>query len=360
MPLPLNQIIHGNCISVLQTFPENSIDVIFADPPYNLQLKKELYRPDQSIVDGVHDKWDQFEDYEDYDTFTTEWLTECKRVLKPQGTIWVIGSYHNIFRIGTIMQNLKYWILNDIIWIKTNPTPNFRGMRFTNANETIIWAQKEKGAPYTFNHYAMKSLNDDLQMRSDWYLPVCRGNERLKINGNRVHSTQKPASLLYRIIMSSTFPDDIILDPFFGTGTTGSVAKQLKRNWIGIEANKDYIEIARKRIENISVNPDNTLFRINNPRREPRVPFGSLIENGYIKPGQKLFYKNSREKYAVIRSDGTLEYNGQIGSIHKIASMIDKSSNNGWIIWRYWDEQKQAYELIDELRINLRQELNNK
>ena len=244
--LPLNQILVGNCIEILHTFPDNSIDVIFADPPYNLQLKKELLRPDLTKVDGVHDQWDKFEDYKAYDDFTIDWLTACRKILKPSGTIWVIGTYHNIFRIGNIMQNIKFWTLNDITWIKANPTPNFRGVRFTNASETMIWALKERGTPYTFNHYAMKSLNDDLQMRSDWYIPVCSGKERLKANGSRVHSTQKPEALLYRVIMASSSPGDIILDPFFGTGTTGAVAKKLKRNWIGIELVDRYVEIAQK------------------------------------------------------------------------------------------------------------------
>ncbi|MGE5222249.1 MAG: DNA-methyltransferase, partial [Omnitrophica WOR_2 bacterium] len=252
IPLPIGQILAGDCIEVLAALPECSVDLIFADPPYNLQLKQELRRPNNTRVDAVDDQWDQFRDFSEYDTFTRHWLSACRRVLKDTGAIWVIGTYHNIYRVGTILQDLEYWILNDIIWLKNNPMPNFRGVRFTNAHETLIWAQKKKDAPYTFNHQSMKALNDDLQMRSDWYLPLCTGKERIKSGGLKAHSTQKPEALLYRVISASTKPGDIILDPFFGTGTTGAVAKKLKRAWIGIEKDPDYIKIAEDRLKSIA------------------------------------------------------------------------------------------------------------
>ncbi len=249
MTLPLNQILLGNCIEILNTLPENSVDLVFADPPYNLQLQNDLYRPNLSKVDAVNDKWDKFANFEEYDNFTRDWLLACRRVLKETGTIWVIGTYHNIYRVGAIMQDLGFWILNDVIFIKNNPMPNFRGVRFTNAHETLIWAKKEKGAKYTFNHHAMKALNDDLQMRSDWHLALATGKERIKSNGAKAHPTQKPEALLYRVIMSTSNPGAVILDPFFGSGTTGAVAKKLGRNWIGIERDKKYIRVAQKRID---------------------------------------------------------------------------------------------------------------
>ena len=236
--LLLNKILHGDCVEILKSLPENSVDVIFADPPYNLQLRNDLYRPDMSKVDAVKDGWDQFENFKTYDEFTYNWLRASQRVLKDTGTIWVIGSYHNIYRVGTIMQDLGFWILNDVIWLKTNPMPNFRGVRFTNAHETMIWAQKKKGVKYTFNHTAMKALNDDLQMRSDWLIPLATGKERIKSNGTKAHPTQKPEGLLYRVLLSSTNTGDVVLDPFFGSGTTGAVAKKLGRNFIGIERDR--------------------------------------------------------------------------------------------------------------------------
>ena len=252
--LPLNQIINGECVDILHSLPEKTIDLIFADPPYNLQLQNELYRPNMTKVDAVNDKWDQFDSFQAYDQFSQKWLAACKRVLKATGTLWVIGSYHNIFRIGKIMQDLGYWFLNDVIWIKTNPMPNFRGVRFTNAHETLIWASTGQKAKYTFNHQAMKGLNDDLQMRSDWWLvSLAAGKERLKNeNGKKAHSTQKPEALLYRVILSSSNPGDVVLDPFFGSGTTGAVAKRLHRKWIGIERDENYIRLAQKRLDAIS------------------------------------------------------------------------------------------------------------
>jgi len=284
--LPLDQIIPGDCIEVLQTLPEKSVDLIFADPPYNLQLQQELWRPNMTRVNAVEDDWDRFESFAAYDRFTRAWLQGCRRVLKDTGTVWVIGSYHNIYRVGTILMDLAYWILNDMVWIKTNPMPNFRGVRFTNAHETLIWAQKNKGAPYTFNYQAMKALNDDLQMRSDWELPLCTGKERLKVNGSKAHATQKPEALLYRVIQSSSNPGDVVLDPFFGTGTTGAVAKKLHRRWIGIEQDRHYVKIARERLMAIEPEPYNeAVFAFPGKRNRPRVPFGVLLEQGLLRPG---------------------------------------------------------------------------
>ena len=246
--LPLDEILPGDCIDILEHLPAKSVDLIFADPPYNLQLQQELWRPNMTRVDAVDDAWDRFTSFQAYDEFTRRWLQGCRRVLKDTGTLWVIGSYHNIYRVGTILMDLGYWILNDVVWIKTNPMPNFRGVRFTNAHETLIWAQKERGARYTFNYHDMKALNDDLQMRSDWHIPLCTGAERIKVNGEKAHSTQKPEALLYRVILSSSNPGDVVLDPFFGSGTTGAVAKRLSRHWIGIERDERYIAVARERI----------------------------------------------------------------------------------------------------------------
>ena len=351
--LPLNTIINGNCIDIMNSFPDNSIDVIFADPPYNLQLKNELSRPDSSKVNGVIEGWDRFKSFKEYDQFTKEWMAEAQRILKPEGTIWVIGSYHNIFRVGNIMQNLGYWILNDIIWHKSNPMPNFKGTRFTNAHETIIWASKNHDSKYNFNYQAMKSLNEGTQMRSDWHLPICSGNERLKdIDGNKIHSTQKPEALLYRVLLSSSKKDDIVLDPFFGTGTTGAVAKKLGRNFIGIEREVSYINAAKKRINEIISTGDEFLSTTVSKKTQKRVPFGSLVENGLIKPGSVLRGpKNlkSRKFMATVRADGSLLMNGDSGSIHQMSAKIQgKESSNGWTFWHV--ERKGKYELIDNLR----------
>ncbi len=254
-PLPLDQILKGDCVEVLSRLPESSIDLIFADPPYNLQLQQTLYRPNMSKVAAVDDEWDRFDGFEEYDRFTTAWLSACRRVLKESGTIWVIGSYHNIFRVGASLQDLGFWILNDVVWLKTNPMPNFRGVRFTNAHETLIWACKSKGRRYNFNHHAMKSLNDDLQMRSDWLLPICKGPERIKVNGKKAHSTQKPESLLYRVILAASQPGEVVLDPFFGSGTTGAVAKKLHRRWIGVELEPSYIQLAEERLAAVQPSP---------------------------------------------------------------------------------------------------------
>jgi site-specific DNA-methyltransferase (adenine-specific)/modification methylase len=327
--LMLNTISHGDCVEIMNALPEKCIDLIFADPPYNLQLQQALYRPDQSMVDAVDDEWDQFSDFKAYDEFTREWLTACRRVLKDTGAIWVIGSYHNIFRVGAIMMDLGYWILNDVIWQKSNPMPNFRGTRFTNATETLIWAKKSQDQKrYTFNYRAMKSLNNDKQMQNVWHIPLCTGAERIKINGKKAHSTQKPEALLYRVIMASSNPGDVVLDPFFGSGTTGAVAKKLKRNFIGIEREARYVEIARQRIESIPDDPaDTALFRTPSKRHQPRVAFATLIESGYLHVGQCL-YDATRERCAIIKADGTLMMNGQIGTLHQMAA-----GENGWTFW---------------------------
>ena len=333
--LPLDTILPGDCIEVLSQFPENSIDVIFADPPYNLQLSQALWRPNQTRVAGVDDTWDKFPDYHGYDQFTERWLSACKRVLKKTGTIWVIGTYHNIYRVGAILQELDFWILNDVVWIKTNPMPNFRGVRFTNAHETLIWAQKNKGARYTFNHHAIKVLNDDLQMRSDWTFPICTGKERLRNAGEKSHSTQKPEALLYRILLATTNPGDTVLDPFFGTGTTGAVAKKLVRHYIGIEREERYIRMAMDRIAAVEPSPVAavTLFE---DRRLPRIPFGTLLEVGLLQPGQTLYYIKDESVTVTILSNGKLDLGNRTGSIHSIArSLADGAPVNGWDCWLY-------------------------
>ncbi len=357
-PLPYNTLLEGDCIEVLQKLPEESIDLIFADPPYNLQLRQELWRPNQTLVDAVDDEWDQFDDFADYDRFTRGWLAACRRVLKPTGTLWVIGTYHNIFRVGTIMQNLGYWLLNDILWVKLNPMPNFRGVRFTNAHETLIWAQKEAGQRYTFNHHAMKSLNEDLQMRSDWYLPICNGKERIRIDGAKAHATQKPEALLYRVILSSSNPGDVVLDPFFGTGTTGVVARRLQRRWIGIERDPQYAWLARQRIAGTPPGDlEADVYKTHDPRRAERIPFGTLLENGLLKPGETLYLGARGDVTARIMADGSLEYEGRRGSIHQIARLILPGPANGWQHWYYLDPQTQERQPIERLRQALRDKM---
>lgn len=353
--LPINQVLHGDCVDLLASFPAESIDLIFADPPYNLQLRRDLWRPNLTRVDAVTDEWDQFKDFQAYDEFTVRWLTACRRVLKARGTIWVIGTYHNIFRVGSIMQDLGFWVLNDIVWIKDNPMPNFRGVRFTNAHELLIWAQKEPGSPYTFNYHAMKSLNEDLQMRSDWYLPICSGGERLRIDGEKAHSTQKPESLLYRILLSSSKVGDVVLDPFFGTGTTGVVAKRLRRLWIGIERQEKYVRLANQRVA--AQDPpyeDPAVFSTPNPRKVPRIPFGMLLEYGLLQPGQTLFLKKDLTIEARLLADGALEYKGQRGSIHQVARQILGVPCNGWEQWYYLDPGERVLKPVLELREQLR------
>ena len=349
--LELDQVILGDCVQVMKDLPAKSVDLIFADPPYNLQLSHELFRPNMTRVDGVDEAWDQFKSFEDYDTFTRAWLTECRRVLKDTGTIWVIGSYHNIYRVGGILQDLGYWILNDVVWIKSNPTPNFRGVRFTNATETLLWAQKKKGARYTFNHHAMKALNDDLQMRSDWEIPICSGKERLRVHGGKAHPTQKPEALLYRVILSSSNAGDIVLDPFFGTGTTGAVAKKLQRHWIGIERAANYVELARRRIE--GVEPDlfsDTIYVFPSRRDRPRVAFGRLLETNLVRPGQMLYFGVKGEFTGIIRADGAIQCDGFVGSIHQVGRKLMNAPCNGWEHWFYEDEQGERRPL-DALRV---------
>jgi len=355
--LPLNKILQADCIEAMNALPEKSVDVIFADPPYNMQLKDTLSRPDHSKVDGVHDAWDKFSSFNAYDEFTYRWLEAARRVLKDTGTIWVIGSYHNIFRVGTALQNLEYWLLNDVIWRKANPMPNFRGTRFTNAHETLIWAAKsaDKGG-YTFNYNAMKAMNDDTQMRSDWTLPICSGKERIKSGSKKAHATQKPESLLYRVIMSSTKEGDTILDPFFGTGTTGAVAKRLGRNFIGIERETDYIKVAQKRIDAITpITDEEALSYTQSKRSEPRVAFGSLVERGLIEPGTVLY--DSKKRYAAkVRTDGTLISQSVKGSIHQVGAGVQGApACNGWTFWHV--ENKGDLHSIDLFRQQVRAEL---
>jgi modification methylase len=357
LKLPLNQIIHGDCLEILETLPEKSIDLIFADPPYNLQLQQELWRPNMTKVDAVVDEWDRFSDFAAYDRFTRAWLNACRRVLKDTGTLWVIGSYHNIFRVGTALLDLGYWILNDVVWVKTNPMPNFRGVRFTNAHETLIWAQKNKGARYTFNYQAMKSLNEGLQMRSDWVLPICNGQERIKINGSKAHATQKPEALLYRIILASSNPGDVVLDPFFGTGTTGAVAKKLHRHWLGIEQDKIYVKIARERVA--AVQPEDyqpEVYSFPSKRERPRIPFGTLLERGLLHPGQKLYFGRRGDISATILANGQLKQNGLTGSIHQVGKAIKQAPCNGWEHWYYLDKKTGKRVVIDALREHIRQE----
>ena len=355
--LPLNSILAGDCIEVMNALPENSVDLIFADPPYNLQLKGDLHRPDNSKVDAVDDDWDQFDSFRAYDEFTTDWLKAARRILKPNGAIWVIGSYHNIFRVGASLQNQGYWILNDVVWRKSNPMPNFRGKRFTNAHETMIWASKSEGAKYTFNYEALKALNEGVQMRSDWVLPICTGHERLKDeNGDKAHPTQKPESLLHRVLVGSTNPGDVILDPFFGTGTTGAVAKMLGRNFIGIEREEAYRKVAEKRISKVRKYDSEALAVTTGKRAEPRVPFGQLVERGMLRPGEELLSLNGRYK-AKVRADGTLVGADIKGSIHQVGAKLEGApSCNGWTYWGYKRDGKTVP--IDMLRQQIRSEMN--
>ncbi|MBN1995573.1 MAG: site-specific DNA-methyltransferase [Anaerolineae bacterium] len=357
--LPLNQILQGDCVEVLNALPEKSVDLIFADPPYNLQLQQELWRPNMTKVDAVNDDWDQFSSFQAYDAFSRKWLTACRRVLQDNGAIWVIGSYHNIYRVGAIMQDLGYWFLNDIVWIKTNPMPNFRGVRFTNAHETLLWASKAKGAKYTFNHHAMKTLNDDKQMRSDWLIPICSGAERIKLNDKKAHSTQKPEALLYRVILSASKPGDIVLDPFFGSGTTGAVAKRLHRRWIGIEREELYLKIAQARIDKVTpaLSLDDVFDVGDKKRQVPHIPFGSLLEHNLLTPGQLLFFQNNRAQTAQIKPDGNLLLNGFEGSIHQAGKhLMQGSPCNGWQHWYFEGEDGQLHP-IDELREVIRKNL---
>ncbi|MHA6721456.1 DNA methyltransferase [Sphingomonas sp. RS2018] len=336
--LPLDRIIKGDCIAAMRALPAASVDLIFADPPYNLQLGGDLARPDGSHVDAVTDAWDKFDSLAAYDRFTRAWLAEAKRILKPNGAIWVIGSYHNIFKVGAAIQDLGYWILNDIVWRKANPMPNFKGTRFTNAHETLIWASMGEKSRYTFNYRSMKTLNDELQMRSDWEFPICGGQERLKKDGVKVHPTQKPEALIYRILLACSKPGDIVLDPFFGTGTTGAVAKRLGRHWIGIEREDDYIAAAEERIAAALPLDESALTTMQSPKAAPKVAFGTLVETGYLLPGAVLTDAKRRWR-ATVRADGSLLSDcGQAGSIHKLGSLLQGApACNGWTFWHHDD-----------------------
>jgi len=348
-----NMIIEGNCLEELKRLPAASVDLVFADPPYNLQLGGNLTRPDHSAVDGVDDSWDKFDSFAAYDRFSEAWLAEARRVLKPDGALWVIGSYHNIYRLGRILQDLDFWILNDVVWRKTNPMPNFRGRRFTNAHETLIWAARSQTSRHTFNYEAMKALNDDVQMRSDWELPICTGAERLKSDGRKAHPTQKPESLLARVLLASTNRGDIVLDPFFGSGTTGAVAKRLNRNFIGIEQDPAYAALARERVAAATPIASQDLLATEPKRAKPKVPFGSLVERGLIKPGDVLF--DSRKRFtARVRADGSLVTDGkESGSIHSLGAKLQSlPSCNGWTFWHVSRDGRDV--LIDSFRDEVR------
>ncbi|MCX8996402.1 site-specific DNA-methyltransferase [Rhizobiaceae bacterium BDR2-2] len=353
----VDTIIKGDCVAALEALPDQSVDAIFADPPYNLQLGGALTRPDQSLVDAVDDEWDQFASFEAYDAFTRAWLLACRRVLKPNGTIWVIGSYHNIFRVGATLQNLNFWILNDVIWRKTNPMPNFKGRRFQNAHETLIWASRDpKAKSYTFNYDAMKASNDDVQMRSDWLFPICNGGERLKdADGRKVHPTQKPEALLARIIMASTKPGDVVLDPFFGSGTTGAVARRLGRHFVGIEREDSYIAAAAARIAAVEPLGKAELTVMTGKKAEPRVAFNVLVESGLVRPGQVLTDAKRRWS-AIVRADGTLAAGGEAGSIHRLGARVQGlDACNGWTFWHV--EEQGSLRPIDDLRARIRKEM---
>jgi modification methylase len=346
--LPVDRIIEDDCIAAMARLPAASVDMVFADPPYNLQLGGDLFRPEGGLVDAVDDDWDKFDTFASYDSFTRAWLKEARRILKPNGTLWVIGSYHNIYRVGAALQDQGYWILNDIIWRKSNPMPNFRGTRFTNAHETLIWASRSEDSRYTFNYRAMKALNDELQMRSDWLLPICSGGERVKDGGAKAHPTQKPESLLYRVLLACTNPGDVVLDPFFGTGTTGAVATRLGRHWIGIEREKRYVRVARERIASTLKLDESAMKTMASKRSQPKVPFGTLVEIGMIQPGALL--TDSRRRWqARVRADASIEMDGQSGSIHRIGALAQGApACNGWAFWHFEDEGGLAS--LDTLR----------
>lgn len=353
-----NGILVGDCVTTMRGLPAGSVDMIFADPPYNLQLEGELHRPNNTRVDGVEEEWDRFDSLDAYDAFTRDWLGAARHCLKDDGTIWVIGSYHNIFRVGAVLQDLGFWILNDVIWRKTNPMPNFRGRRFTNAHETMIWAAKSKDARHTFNYQSMKALNDELQMRSDWYIPICSGSERLKeATGKKAHPTQKPEALLHRVVLASTNPGDLVLDPFLGSGTTAAVAKRLRRRWIGVEADGDYAAMARARVASVRPVEDVSVVDLQGKREAQRIPFGWLIERGYLEPGTILYGGPKGQWTAKVRADGTLISADAKGSIHQVGAQVQGApSCNGWAFWHF-DVEGQL-KPIDMLRQKLRAELN--
>ncbi|MEL6662962.1 MAG: site-specific DNA-methyltransferase [Pseudomonadota bacterium] len=356
MELHRNTIIEGDCVDVMSRMPDASVDLIFADPPYNLQLGGGLTRPDQSEVDGVTDHWDRFDSFDAYDLFTHQWLSECHRILKPDGAIWVIGSYHNIFRVGTVLQDAGFWIQNDVIWLKSNPMPNFKGTRFQNAHETLIWAGKTEKSKVTFNYDALKTFNDDKQMRSDWTIPLCTGGERLKDgSGKKAHPTQKPEALLRRILLATSNPGDLIVDPFSGTGTTAAVAKALGRDYVGIEREAEYARLSRARLRAIEPMATDDLQTMKSAKAAPRVPFGALVETGWLKPGERLFSRGKRHE-ARIRVDGSLSIGDATGSIHRIGAHVTQApACNGWTFWHYEDRGKLAP--IDLLRRRYRSEM---
>jgi modification methylase len=351
------RILVGDCVAEMAKLTPASVDLVFADPPYNLQLAGDLKRPDDSHVDAVTDDWDKFSSFAAYDDFTRAWLTACRRVMKPNATLWVIGSYHNIFRVGTILQDLGYWVLNDVIWRKTNPMPNFRGRRFTNAHETLIWAAREEGAKgYTFNYEALKAGNEDVQVRSDWTLPLCTGDERLKLkDGKKLHPTQKPEALLARTILAASRPGDLVLDPFCGTGTTGAVAKRLGRRFIGLERDAGYAKAALARIADIKTLPDESLASFMTAREAPRVPFSALVERGMVSPGAVLTDGKRRVK-AIVRADGAISHSGSVGSIHRMgAAAQGLEACNGWTYWHI--ETAKGLKPIDTLRAQFRAQM---
>jgi modification methylase len=350
-------IIAGDCLTELARLPARSIDLIFADPPYNLQLRRDLRRPDDSRVDGVDDAWDKFANFEAYDAFTRAWLIGCRRVMKPTATLWVIGSYHNIFRVGAMLQDLGFWILNDVVWRKTNPMPNFRGRRFTNAHETLIWAARDASkSRYTFNYEALKAGNDDVQVRSDWTIPLCTGEERLKDrHGRKLHPTQKPEALIARAVLAASRPGDLVLDPFCGTGTTGAVAKRFGRRFIGIEREVAYARAAEARIAAVESLPEPTLAPFITAREAPRVPFSALLERGLVLAGQKLV--DSRRRHAaLVRADGALALGKMVGSIHRVGALAQGlEACNGWTFWHV--ETANGLTPIDSLRAQVRGEM---
>jgi modification methylase len=351
-----DRVLVGDCLAELAKLPDRCVDLVFADPPYNLQLPAQLLRPNNTRVDGVDDDWDKFASFADYDRFCRAWLEECRRILKPDGAIWVIGSYHNVFRLGAALQDLGFWILNDVVWRKVNPMPNFRGRRFTNAHETLIWAARDAKSRYTFNYESLKAGNDDLQMRSDWLFPICSGPERLKDEGGRkAHPTQKPEALVQRVLLAATGRGDLVLDPFFGTGTTGAVAKRLGRRWLGIERDPDYARAAADRIAAVRELPAGALETQPSRRAEPRVPFGTIVELGILLPGAPL-YDAAAKIRAEVKADGTLAWRGSQGSIHRLGAQVQgKSACNGWTFWHF--EAEGRLEPIDLLREQAKRQL---
>jgi modification methylase len=349
-----DEVLVGDCVEVMARLPAGSVDLVFADPPYHLQLAGELLRPNHSRVAGVEEAWDRFAGFAEYDRFTRTWLEAARRLLKPEGALWVIGSYHNIYRVGAILQDLGYWMLNDIVWRKTNPMPNFRGRRFTNAHETLLWCSRSQDSRYTFNYEAMKALNDELQMRSDWLIPLCVGPERLKRDGKKAHPTQKPEALLYRVLLASTRPGDLVLDPFFGTGTTGAVAKRLGRRCIGIERDRNYARLARERIAAVEIAPAD-MVTTPAKREQPRIPFGTLVERGLLKPGDVLV-DAARRFSARVRADGTVISAASRGSIHQVGAEVQGApACNGWAFWHFLHKGQPVS--IDVLRQQVRAQM---